>query len=302
MMLEEEDMYESLPSTTHVSTHMMAGAMAGIMEHCVMYPVDCVKTRMQNLKPHAKANYRNIVHAFGTIMREEGIFRTVRGVNVVAFGAGPSHALYFASYEKIKKELSKKPGQNPLANAMAGVVATFMHDGVMTPIDVIKQRIQVYSSPHKGVMDCIRTIYRTEGIRAFYRSYTTQLTMNIPFQSIHFMTYEFSQEKLNPKREYCPMTHIMSGAIAGAVAAAITTPLDVCKTLLNTQERCIVSRVESDTISGMMNAFRTVYQCCGFTGYFRGVSARIIYQMPSTALSWSVYEFFKFFINEHKLY
>ena len=27
----------------------------------------------------------------------------------------------------------------------------------------------------------------------------------------------------------------MSGAVAGAIAAAVTNPLDVCKTLLNTQ-------------------------------------------------------------------
>ncbi|XP_070540902.1 mitoferrin-2-like [Ptychodera flava] len=299
MMLEEEDMYESLPPSTKASTHMMAGAMAGIMEHCVMYPVDCVKTRMQNLRPHAKANYRSMVHAFATIIKHEGIFRTIRGVNVVALGAGPSHALYFASYEKIKKELSKRPGQNPLANAIAGTVATVVHDAAMCPVDVVKQRMQVYTSPYSGVMECVRDIYRTEGLRAFYRSYTTQLTMNIPFQSIHFVTYEFSQELLNPSREYNPRTHVISGAIAGAFAAAVTTPLDVCKTLLNTQESCVIARMESQPISGMFNAFRTVYQCCGFSGYFRGVQARVIYQMPSTALSWSVYEFFKYFISTH---
>ena len=36
------DEYEQLP-TANVSTHMMAGAFAGVMEHCIMYPVDSVK-------------------------------------------------------------------------------------------------------------------------------------------------------------------------------------------------------------------------------------------------------------------
>ena len=36
------DEYETLPSSS-VSTHMTAGAIAGIMEHCVMYPLDSVK-------------------------------------------------------------------------------------------------------------------------------------------------------------------------------------------------------------------------------------------------------------------
>ena len=44
-MTELEIDYESLP-TDRLSTHMMAGAAAGMMEHCVMYPVDCVKVRI----------------------------------------------------------------------------------------------------------------------------------------------------------------------------------------------------------------------------------------------------------------
>ena len=40
--LEMEVEYESLP-TENVFVHMVAGAAAGIMEHCVMYPVDLVK-------------------------------------------------------------------------------------------------------------------------------------------------------------------------------------------------------------------------------------------------------------------
>lgn len=79
-------------------------------------------------------------------------------------------------------------------------------------------------------------VYRQEGFRAFYLSYTTQLVMNLPFQSLHFMTYEFCQSITNSERCYNPLAHMISGAIAGGVAAALTTPLDVCKTLLNTQQ------------------------------------------------------------------
>lgn len=36
------DDYEQLP-TTSVATNMTAGAIAGVLEHCVMYPLDSVK-------------------------------------------------------------------------------------------------------------------------------------------------------------------------------------------------------------------------------------------------------------------
>ena len=35
---------------------------------------------------------------------------------------------------------------------------------------------------------------------------------------------------MNPKKEYDPLTHCVAGGLAGAVAAGITTPLDVIKT------------------------------------------------------------------------
>ncbi|KAG7275187.1 hypothetical protein CRUP_023775 [Coryphaenoides rupestris] len=106
--------YEGLPRGVPTTTHMMAGAVAGVMEHCVMFPVDCVKTRMQSLRPDAGVRYRNVVDALRQIVRTEGLWRPVRGVNVMAAGAGPAHAMYFACYEKIKFSLSNTihPGAN----------------------------------------------------------------------------------------------------------------------------------------------------------------------------------------------
>ena len=44
------------------------------------------------------------------------------------------------------------------------------------------------------------------------------------------------QKKLNPEGVHNPNIHFLAGAVAGGVACAVTMPLDVCKTLLNTQE------------------------------------------------------------------
>ncbi|KAG7243905.1 hypothetical protein INR49_006060 [Caranx melampygus] len=262
--LNSDGDYESLPPHVSVATHMTAGAVAGILEHTVMYPVDSVKTRMQSLQPDPNAQYRSVYEALKRIIQTEGFFRPLRGLNITMLGAGPAHALYFACYEHVKRSLSnviQSGGNSHLAN-----------------------------------------VTRTEGIGAFYRSYSTQLTMNIPFQAVHFITYELMQEHLNPHRHYHPGTHIVSGAVAGAVSAAITTPLDVCKTLLNTQENVALNSMNiSGHLTGMANAFRTVYRLGGPAAFFKGVQARVIYQMPSTAIAWSVYEFFKYFLTKQQL-
>ncbi|KAG5871855.1 hypothetical protein JTB14_006924 [Gonioctena quinquepunctata] len=277
--------YETLP-TDKISTHMIAGAIAGVMEHCVMYPLDSVKTRMQSLMT---SGTEGIGETLVRMVRHEGLLRPVRGMSAVVVGAGPSHALYFSSYEYLKNTLTQHTNTaryHTLIFGASGCIATLIHDGFMNPAEVVKQRMQMINSPYKTALQCAISIYRTEGLKAFYRSYTTQLTMNIPFQSIHFVIYEVSQKVLNKDRVYNPGAHMVSGALAGGIAAAITTPLDVCKTLLNTQQ--------AEKATGLLHAIKTVYRLGGPSGYFRGMQARTMYQMPATAICWSTYEFFKY--------
>jgi len=302
-----DDVYEALPEGTTVGVTLVAGAMAGIMEHCVMFPVDCVKTRMQSLACEAqkyKLQNQGIFTNLATIMKEEGRFRPVQGVQAMALGAGPAHAMYFACYEKLKTVLISQTKYSRLPDSVsygvAGSFATLFHDAIMCPSEVVKQRMQMCCSPYSSCMDCARTVLKHEGLPAFYRSYGTQLTMNIPFQATHFIVYEAMQRLTNKKGEYNPASHIVSGAMAGATAAIVTMPLDVCKTLLNTQEAGVLKILDTGKVTGMLTAAKTVYKIAGVSGYFQGVRARVLYQMPATAIAWSVYEFFKHFLSQKK--
>ena len=138
--------------------------------------------------------------------------------------------------------------------------------------------------------------------------------MNIPFHSVHLVTYELLQDQLNYNRAYDPLSHVISGAGAGSIASAVTTPLDVCKTLLNTQECCLASTggptcpltrqpiastsgstnsvVANQEAKGLLSAIRVIYVQGGVTAFFKGLTPRVLYQMPSTAVAWSCYEFF----------
>lgn len=296
--MEEDDEYESLPQNVPTSIHMMAGAGAGIAEHCVMYPVDVVKTRMQSVHPNPHARYRNVLDALTKIVRYEGAARPFKGMSIMVVGAGPAHAMYFACYEKMKRVISgtENGSKRPLAQASAGVLSTLLHDAVMNPADVVKQRLQMYGTPYSGVLNCIRETHGREGLRAFYRSYGTQLLMNVPFQSMHFVMYEAMTEVTNKERVYNPAAHMISGAVAGGTASALTNPLDVCKTLLNTQETAVFGTNKKSRVKGLFQAASTIYSCCGVRGFFQGLQARVAVSVPSTAIAWSVYELFKYLL------
>ena len=102
------------------------------------------------------------------------------------------------------------------------------------------------------------------------------------------MVYEQMMNLINSSGEYDPWKHAVSGGMAGAVAATITMPWDVMKTLLNTQEANVLTRLNTKRVSGFWDAFRTVRGVAGWAGFYKGWRARVIYQTPSTAISWSV--------------
>lgn len=149
----------------------------------------------------------------------------------------PSHAAYFSVYEVAKRKLGvDRPGHHPFAAGLAGACATIMHDGIMTPMDVIKQRLQL--GYYSGIMGCARDIFASEGLLAFFRSFPTTLLMNIPYASVVVATNESMKQVLQPHGIQDMHAYLISGAAAGALAAIVTNPLDVLKTRLQTQRCC----------------------------------------------------------------
>ena len=161
--------------------------------------------------------------------------------------------------------------------------------------------MQMFNSPYSSCLNCLREVLKKEGLHALYRSYITQLTMNVPFHVIHIMTYEKLQQEMNSKREYNPKVHMIAGGLAGGIASAVTTPLDCIKTVINTQESSTLSYIQKNSINGLIPAFRTIKAIKGYSGFFRGMRARVLFQMPGTAISWSVYELFKNILSINNL-
>jgi hypothetical protein len=154
----------------------------------------------------------------------------------------PAHSAYFAVFESTKKLLgADQAGHHPLQAGISGALAAVSHDLCITPFDVVKQRMQL--GYYENVQHCIRTVLRTEGVTAFYLSFPTTLMMNIPFGAVMVAVNESVKKVLNPSEKYNIAASMASGSIAGAVAAALTNPLDVVKTRLQTQnlDHCMKS-------------------------------------------------------------
>ncbi|KDD74418.1 hypothetical protein H632_c1328p1 [Helicosporidium sp. ATCC 50920] len=271
--------------------HMVAGAVAGIGEHIAMYPVDTVKTRIQAASSGQVST--GMSHLIRDIFRAEGVRGLYRGVSAVFLGAGPAHALYFATYEAAKDAYGgNRAGHHPLATALAGATATVVNDGCMTPWDVVKQRMQMAKTPFSSVWACAAETWQRGGLRAFYRSYWTTLVMNVPHTALQFPLYESTKKLLSGAssgdleadglRE-----QLVAGGVAGATAAAATTPLDVVKTRLQLEGFRGGARYAS---GGVLNVARQIVAAEGPAALWRGTLPRVLFHAPSAAVCWGIYE------------
>lgn len=155
---------------------------------------------------------------------------------------------------------------------------------------MIKQRMQIQHSAkiYRSAFDCAKYVYRKEGLAAFYVSYPTTLSMTVPFTALQFLAYESISTSMNPSKKYDPVTHCLAGAVAGGFAAALTTPMDVIKTMLQTRGNAHDNELR--TVNGFMAGCRLLLRREGARGFFKGVGPRVLTTMPSTAICWSAYE------------
>ncbi|CAJ1399320.1 unnamed protein product [Effrenium voratum] len=148
--------------------------------------------------------------------------------------------------------ISDETAHEPARAALCGASATLCHDAILTPMDVVKQRMQL--GVYRNVGECLRTILRHEGLWGFYRSMPTTLAMNVPFGSILVASNESMKQSLGIRVTRQDSSRLLpwyflSAGLSGAIASAATQPLDVVKTRLQTQD-CLVSSASSSRTDG----------------------------------------------------
>lgn len=236
-MGDDLDWEEWNPSKSSFTTHMIAGSFAGLAEHVAIFPLDTLKTQVQCEKCGSTSPMQTW-NCATRIVEREGMFRLWRGVSAMFAGCIPAHAAYFSIFETMKKMTGADSDEHrPIAAAVCGATAAYSHDLIMTPFDTVKQRMQL--GYYKSLTHCVSSISKKEGIRAFYLSLPTTLAMNIPFGMIMVAVNESTRKFLTSNEDNnkpISLTNSMlAGSLAGAIAAAATTPLDIIKTRLQTQ-------------------------------------------------------------------
>lgn len=94
--------------------------------------------------------------------------------------------------EKLLKQAAMQIG--------AGGSAGFIEVCIMHPLDLVKTRLQLQatasviksSDPHyyNGVFDCLRKMYRYEGVTSFWKGIVPPILAETPKRAVKFVTFE----------------------------------------------------------------------------------------------------------------
>ncbi|ORY83083.1 mitochondrial carrier domain-containing protein [Protomyces lactucae-debilis] len=239
---------------------LISGAFAGLAVDLSLFPLDTLKTRLQ---------------AKGGFFANGGWRGVYKGMGSIAAGSAPSAALFFLTYEACKKHV---PLQNDVALAVvAGSAGETLACLVRTPTEVVKQRTQTSKTPMSS-LQTLRAVLQANGVAGLYRGFGGTLAREIPFVCIQFPLWEALKRwavserggsQPHPTLAERPQANAaeaaICGAMAGGVAAALTTPMDVVKTRL----------MLSDSADGWFRTLQTVVKEEGLLALSKGIVPRI---------------------------
>lgn len=289
---------------------LICGGVAGAASRTVTSPLDVVKILFQVQSVPIKAGadaqtiaaahggrtvYTGFFSAFGTIYKEEGIRGFWKGNAVACLRLFPYSAVKFYVFDELKplflnKEGRLDPNMSVVCGATAGIVATV----AVYPLDLVKTRLTVQHEGHaekayNGVVDCMAKIYKSEGVRGWYKGAYTSVIGVIPFEGGTFMFYELLKNLGGgDKKKLSPFQNFLNGCLGAAFAQTFSYPFDLVRKRLQAQSKA--KGMLGEQYAGMSDCFKKIVRHEGFFGLYKGTGANLAKVAPYAGIMFATWE------------
>ncbi|KAI0718952.1 mitochondrial carrier [Cerioporus squamosus] len=286
-----------LQEFAHSAYNFGLGGLAGGFGATIVYPIDLVKTRMQNQRSTVVGQllYKNSLDCVRKVFRNEGFLGFYRGLGPQLIGVAPEKAIKLTVNDFIRsRAMDPETGRISLGwELVAGGSAGGCQVIFTNPLEIVKIRLQIQGEAAKlegAVPKGAGHIIRSLGLLGLYKGASACLLRDIPFSAIYFPAYahlkkDIFNEGYNGKQLSFFET-LTSAAVAGMPAAYFTTPADVVKTRLQVE-----ARTGQTHYKGLVDAFVKIYREEGFKAFFKGGPARIIRSSPQFGFTLVAYEY-----------
>lgn len=266
------------------------GAIAGATGATAVYPIDLVKTRLQNQRTGSyigELMYKNSFDCFKKVVRHEGFSGLYRGLLPQLMGVAPEKAIKLTMNDLVRDKLRNDKGQIALwAEVLAGSCAGGSQVIFTNPIEIVKIRLQVAGEIASTARVSAVQVIKDLGFMGLYKGSRACFLRDIPFSGIYFPVYAHSKIWMADENGYnSPLSVLLAAALAGIPAASLVTPADVIKTRLQVQ-----ARAGQTTYTGVLDATRKIWKEEGGRAFWKGAPARVFRSSPQFGVTLVTYE------------
>jgi solute carrier family 25 folate transporter 32 len=236
------------------------------------------------------------------IWRNEGPTRIAalyRGLSPNLVGNSAGWALYFLWYQQAQDVIRRlrryEPGQQLTsgdylsASAASGVLSAVLTN----PIWVVKTRMLSTSATqtgaYTGMIAGLSSIYKQEGARGFFHGFTPTL-IGVSHGSLYFLAYEKLKRwrrQLREGRQLSNTDTLIASSLSKVFAGVLTYPHQVLRARLQTYDPGAVVHVKGP---GLLQLVQQIWHNEGFVGYYKGLFPNLLRVVPSTCVTFLVYE------------
>lgn len=280
------------------------GGIAGIIGVSCVFPLDLVKTRLQNqtVGPKGEKMYSSMLDCFKKTYAAEGYFGMYRGSAVNILLITPEKAIKLTANDLFRHWLTPSGStQLPLVREMiAGGSAGACQIVITTPMELLKIQMQDAGRvaaaaklagkevKQTSAMELTRNLLRERGIFGLYRGIGATGLRDVSFSVIYFPLFA-RLNALGPRRsdgsgEAVFWCSFLSGCAAGSFAALAVNPMDVVKTRLQA-----LNPVEGAAYNGVMDCIMKTLKNEGPLAFFKGGACRMIVIAPLFGIAQTVY-------------
>ncbi|XP_063995772.1 mitochondrial glutamate carrier 1-like [Diachasmimorpha longicaudata] len=301
--MAKQEVPAASPQKFKLVPKIVNGGIAGIIGVSVVFPLDLVKTRLQNqvIGPKGERMYASMFDCFKKTYKAEGYFGMYKGSGVNILLITPEKAIKLTANDMFRHYLSPGPGQPlPLEREMlAGGSAGACQIVITTPMELLKIQMQDAgrvaaaaksagkSIPKISAWSLTQELFKKRGIMGLYQGTGATALRDVTFSVIYFPLFARLND-LGPKREdgssvfWCSF---LAGCTAGSTAALLVNPFDVIKTRL----QAINKAPGEPTYNGVMDCIMTTLKNEGPTAFFKGGACRMIVIAPLFGIAQTVY-------------
>jgi hypothetical protein len=219
----------------------------------------------------------------------------------------------------VRDRLESGGESSGVAGALSGAVGEALLAPLWIPLDVIAQRIQVSQLPLKGDavnftqwrgLSIARDIYRTEGLRGYYKGTGAFLLMYVPGAAVQWGSYEVCKRFFHRANDSLfpgvgsAGKRLLSEQMASAVSAATITscvmnPIDIIKTRIQAGQTMatyepllprVIQRQPLLSRSVIVNEFFHLIKKEGVRALAKGLLPRLATTIPVMTVESVIYE------------